>query len=54
MPLDSYLEQSRMTSFGSWGSDIKIFAACSLLSTDIYVYTKVGQRFKWQKFELQC
>ena len=50
MPLDSYLEQSRMTSLGSWGSDIEIFAACSLLSTDIYVYTKVGQRFKWQKF----
>lgn len=50
MPLDSYLEHSRMASEGSWGSDIEIFAACSLLSTDIYVYTKVGQSFKWQKF----
>ena len=50
MPLDLYLEQSGMASVGTWGSDIEIFTACSLLSTDIFVYTKVGQCFKWQKF----
>ena len=50
MSLDSYLQQSRMAEEGSWGTDIEIFTVCSLLSTDIYVYTKVGQSFKWQKF----
>ncbi len=50
MLLVSYLEQSGMANMGTWGTDIEIFTACSLLSTDIYVYTKVGQCFKWQKF----
>jgi hypothetical protein len=50
MSLVSYLEQSGMADEGTWGTDIEIFTACSLLSTDIYVYTKVGQGFKWQKF----
>ena len=50
MPSDLYLEQSRMASVGSWGTDIEIFATCSLLSTDSYVYTKAGQSFKWEKF----
>ena len=39
-----------MSSQGTWGSDIEIFAASSLLSTDIYVYTKVGNSYKWHKF----
>ena len=39
-----------MAEEGAWGTDIEIFTACSLLSTDVYVYRKVGQCFKWQKF----
>ena len=49
MSLVSYLEQSGMADEGTWGTDIEIFTACSLLSTDIYVYTKVGQRFQVAK-----
>ena len=33
-----------------WATDVEIFSACSLLQTDIFVYTKVGQGCKWQKF----
>ena len=50
MSLSSYVEHSNMINNGVWGSDIEIFAASSMLSTDIYVYTKTGERFTWQKF----
>lgn len=50
MCLNLYLLNSNMSSEGAWGSDIEILAASSLLNTDIYVYTKVGNSFKWQKF----
>ena len=50
MSLNSYLQSNNMSSQGTWGSDIEIFAASSLLSTDIYVYTKVGNSYKWHKF----
>ena len=33
-----------------WSTDVKILAASSLLETDIYVYTNVGNIFKWHKF----
>jgi hypothetical protein len=51
-PLSSYLDSSKMENTDSWGTDVEIIAASSLLSTDIYVYTKVGQGdiFEWQKF----
>jgi hypothetical protein len=45
MSLSSYVEHSNMINNGVWGSDIEIFAASSMLSTDIYVYTKTGERF---------
>jgi hypothetical protein len=50
--LSSYLDSSRMANTDSWGTDVEIIAASSLLSKDIYVYTKVGQGdiYKWQKF----
>ena len=50
MSLSSYVEHSNMINNGVWGSDIEIFAASSMLSTDIYVYTKTGEHFTWQKF----
>ena len=30
--------------------DIEIMTATSLLKTDIYVYTKVGANYQWQRF----
>ena len=39
-----------MTRNGVWGTDIEIFSAASLLSTDIFVYTQFGETHKWLKF----
>lgn len=46
MSLDMYLAQSGMANETVWGTDVEILAASSLLSTDIYVYTKVGDELK--------
>ena len=50
--LDSYLAtcRSHMARNGVWGTDIEILSAASLLSTDVFVYTKFGETYKWQKF----
>ena len=50
--LDSYLAtcRSHMARYGVWGTDIEILSAASLLSTDVFVYTKIGDTYKWQKF----
>ena len=48
--LDCYLDKSKMAKSGVWGTDIEIFAASSLFSTDIFVYTKFGNDYRWQKF----
>ena len=48
--LDSYLARSHMARNGVWGSDREILSAASLLSTDVFVYTKIGDTYKWQKF----
>ena len=50
--LDSYLAtcRSHMARNGVWGTDIEILSAASLLSTDVFVYTKFGDTYKWQKF----
>ena len=48
--LNSYLANSHMTRNGVWGTDIEIFSAASLLSTDIFVYTQFGETHKWLKF----
>ena len=47
---DNYLVRSGMKKQFVWGMDIEILTASSLLQTDIYVYTKVGSSYKWQKF----
>ena len=39
MSLNDYFQSSGMHQEGVWGTDIEIFGACSLLATDIYVYT---------------
>jgi len=48
--LNCYLHKTGMTQSGVWGTDIEILSASSLLSTDIFVYTKFGDTYKWQKF----
>ena len=48
--LSDYLNNSQVANESVWATDVEIFSACSLLETDIYVYTKVGQGCKWQKF----
>lgn len=48
--LGDYLAHSGMKKQNVWGTDIEILTASSLLQTDIYVYTKVGSGYKWQKF----
>ena len=45
-----YLATSNMRNSGVWGTDIEIFAAASLFSVDIYVYSQFGNSFKWSKF----
>jgi hypothetical protein len=50
MSLNNYFQSSGMHRERVWGTDIEIFAASSLLSTDIYVYTNVGTHFTWNKF----
>ena len=48
--LENYLQKSQMRSSGTWGTDIEIFVAASLLSTDIFVYTNVDNAYRWQLF----
>ena len=48
--LDCYLAKTKMATSGVWGTDIEIFAASSLFSTDIFVYSKFGHNYGWQKF----
>ena len=48
--LEEYLVRTGMKNQSVWGTDIEILTACSLLETDIYVYSWVGSIYKWQKF----
>ena len=51
--LDKYLQSSKMSVPGTWGTDIEIFAAASLLSTDIFVYTNTNDCFQWHLFSVK-
>ena len=42
MPLNDYIQSTGMAQERVWGTDIEIFAASSLLSTDIYVYSNIS------------
>ena len=48
--LENYLQKSQMRRSGTWGTDIEIFAAASLVSTDIFVYRNVDNAYRWQLF----
>ena len=50
MSLNNYFLASGMANETVWGTDTEIFAASSLLSTDIYVYTNTGSNMRWNKF----
>ena len=45
-----YLGQTKVENEGVWGTDVELLAAASLLDTGIYVYTQVGNLYKWHKF----
>ena len=45
-----YLEESGMSEETTWGTDIEIYAAAQVLTTDIYVYHKYGSQRKWLLF----
>ena len=47
--VDDYLATNNMRNSGVWGTDIEIFAATSLFSVDIYVYSQFGNNYKWSK-----
>jgi len=49
--LDTYLARTGMARNQVWETDIEILSAASLLSTDIYVYSRFAiSNNKWQKF----
>ena len=48
--VNEYLFRTGMRNQHVWGTDVEITAASSLLETDIYVYTKVGFLYEWQRF----
>ena len=50
MSLNNYFLASGMANETVWGTDTETFAASSLLSTDIYVYTNTGSNMSWNKF----
>ncbi len=43
----NYVASSKMRSSSTWGTDMEIFAAASLLNTRIFVYTEFGPSWKW-------
>ena len=45
-----YLNRTKMSRQGTWGSDVELLAASHLFDTDIFVYTKSGRDYKWNKF----
>ena len=45
-----YLNHTKMSYHGTWGSDVELIAASHLFETDIFVYTKSGYNYKWNKF----
>ncbi len=47
----NYLSSSKMESDGVWGTDIEIKAACNMLKTRIFVYSKYKESFRWNLFE---
>ena len=48
--LKDYLSCTNMANKTTWGTDIEILAASSMLQTDIFVYTQVGTVYKWNRF----
>ena len=48
--LKDYLNRTKMSRQGTWGTDVELFAASHLLDTDIFVYTKSGHDSKWNRF----
>ena len=45
-----YLRQTRMRKETVFGTDVELFSAAQVLSTDIYVFHKYGESMKWLYF----
>ena len=45
-----YLDKSSMARSGVWATDLEILATAGLLETDIYVFSRWGEKNAWQKF----
>ena len=48
--VQKYINDANMFAFGSWGTEVEIYATAHLLQTDIYIYTLYGLNWKWLKF----
>ncbi|XP_023932797.1 uncharacterized protein LOC112042458 [Lingula anatina] len=46
----NYIRRTGMDSENVWGTETEILAAAHLLQTDIYVYSKPGDSWKWLKY----
>ena len=45
--VQDYLNRSRMADDGVWATDAEILATASLLKTDVVVYSRYGENFRW-------
>ena len=45
----SYIQSSKNMQPRTWATHVEIFTTAHLLKTDIYIYTKCGNSFKWLK-----
>jgi hypothetical protein len=50
--INQYL--NRVKQIATWATQTEVFAMAHMLKTDIYIYTKSGDRLTWMKFSGQC
>ena len=53
MSFIDYLNNSGTANERVWGTGVETIAACSLLKTDIYTHTKVGNVYKWHNVNVK-
>jgi hypothetical protein len=50
MSVSNYAAATRMNQCGVWASQVEIFAAANLLKTHLFLYTKVGNNWRWIEY----
>lgn len=45
-----YLNKTKMSENGSWGTDVELSVASTVFQIPIYTYTKYGDRYTWLQF----